>query len=96
MVSEDRRWKEKPGMSKFYRAYSLTCMSRGHANFKIGTKQSVYIREEHDATMQPRFDRCVFQNLNFPVFDKTENCQFHIFRLLVKRQLSCSNIHFHK
>ena len=25
MVSEDRRRKEKPGMSRFYRAYSLTC-----------------------------------------------------------------------
>ena len=51
----------------------------------IGTKQSVYLREEHNATMQPRFDRCVFQNLNFPVFDETENCQFYIFRLLMKR-----------
>ena len=30
------------------------------------------------------FDRCVFQNLNFPVFDETEYCQFHIFRFLVK------------
>ena len=25
MVSEDRRRKEKPGMNRFYRAYSLTC-----------------------------------------------------------------------
>ena len=41
--------------------------------------------EEHDATMQPHLDRCVIQNLNFPVFDETENCQFHIFRFLVKK-----------
>ena len=39
----------------------------------------------HDATTQPHFDRCVIQNLNFPVFDETENCQFHIFRFLVKK-----------
>ena len=32
------------------------------------------------------FDRCVFQNLNFPVFDETENCQLHIFRFLVKKK----------
>ena len=25
MVSEDRRWKEKHGMNRFYRVYSLTC-----------------------------------------------------------------------
>ena len=25
VVSEDRRWKEKPGMNRFYRVYSLTC-----------------------------------------------------------------------
>ena len=39
--------------------------------------------------LQPHFDRCVFQNLNFPVFDETENCQLHIFRFLVKK-----NTHF--
>ena len=37
------------------------------------------------ATMQPHFHWCVFQNLNFPVFDETENCQFNIFRFLVKK-----------
>ena len=35
--------------------------------------------------LQSHFDRCVFQNLNFPVFDETENCQLHIFRFLVKK-----------
>ena len=43
------------------------------------------LEEEHNATMQPHFDRCVFQNLNFPVFDETEDCQFHILRFLVKK-----------
>ena len=33
--------------------------------------------------MQPHFDRCIFQNLNFPV-DETEYFQFHIFRFLAK------------
>ena len=50
---------------------------------------NAFLVEEHDATMQPcnhatmqpHFDRCGFQNLNFPVFDETENCQFHIFRV---------------
>ena len=45
----------------------------------------ICLEEEHYATMQPHFDRCVFQNLNFPVFDETEDCQFHILRFLVKK-----------
>ena len=36
--------------------------------------------------LQLHFDRCVFQNLNFPVFDETENCQLHIFRFLAKKK----------
>ena len=35
--------------------------------------------------MQPPFNRCVFQNLNFPVFDVIENCQFQMFRFLVEK-----------
>ena len=34
--------------------------------------------------MQPHCDRCVFESLNFHVFDQIENCHFHIFKFLVK------------
>ena len=50
---------------------------------KVGIKLSmplICLVKEHDATMQPHFDPSVFRNLNFPVFDLTENCQLHIFR----------------
>ena len=54
---------------------------------RVGIKFSmplIWLVEEHDTTMQPHFDRCVCQMLNFPVFDETDKCQFHIFRFLVK------------
>ena len=60
---------------------------------RVGIKLSmrlIWLVEEHDATMQPHFDRCVFPNLNFPVFDETENCQFQVSGFL------CSGIYSHK
>ena len=62
----------------------VTLLSPGEG---VGIKLSIpliSLVEEHDATMQPHFDRSVFQNLNFPVFDHTGNCKFHISRVLVK------------
>ena len=44
----------------------------------------IWLVEEHDATMEPNYNRFVFQYLNFPVFEETENCQLHIFRFLDK------------
>ena len=40
MVSEDRRWKEKTGVKRFYGAYSLTCPAALQIYWK---KRSVYI-----------------------------------------------------
>ena len=74
----------------------VTLLSPGEG---VGIKLSIpliSLVEEHDATMQPHFDRSVFQNLNFPVFDEAENGQFPIFRFLGKKKLCCSNNHFHK
>ena len=42
----------------------------------------IWLVEKHDATMQPHFNRSVFQNLNFSVFDHTDNCRFHIFHFV--------------
>ena len=36
--------------------------------------------------LQLHFDLCVFQNLNFSVFNETENCQLVIFRFLVEKK----------